>query len=207
MLITLIELQFFTGGAMMELLFIRHGQGEHTLDLPQSLDIPDPALTKMGIVQAEKLREQFKLSEDDIVVISPIRRALQTALIWSKDINCQKIVSPLVSPRMFPQKPKSRTLSCDVLLTKENIKKYFPGFFIDTNLSNQLWSKGLNTLNDFEFNVFAEDFLEWCKKQDTKRIYIVSHDGTITAYRQFITGLKLTREDFLKEAGWIKIDC
>ncbi|WP_019413963.1 histidine phosphatase family protein [Paenisporosarcina sp. TG20] len=190
----------------MELFFVRHGQGEHTLDLPQSLDTSDPALTKNGILQAEELREQLPLTEDDIVVISPIRRALQTALIWSDDVNCKKIVTPLVSPRMFPQKPNSKTLPCDVLLTKESIKKDFPSFFIDTNSSNQLWSKGLNTLNDFEFNALAEDFLEWYKKQDTKRIYIVSHDGTITAYRQFISGLKLSREDFLKETGWIKID-
>ncbi|MGC4379413.1 hypothetical protein WD019_21270 [Fictibacillus sp. Mic-4] len=45
----------------------------------------------------------------------------------------------------------------------------------------------------------------WCKKFNKERIFIVTHDGTITAYRQFLMGEQLTRDDFLEETGWIKI--
>ncbi|WP_179866055.1 hypothetical protein [Bacillus wiedmannii] len=39
-----------------------------------------------------------------------------------------------------------------------------------------------------------------------KKIFIVSHDGTITAYREILTKQKLTIEDFLGETGWIRIN-
>ncbi|WP_246055217.1 hypothetical protein [Pseudalkalibacillus caeni] len=58
-----------------------------------------------------------------------------------------------------------------------------------------------------EFKLLAINFLEWCKEQDLKRIYIVSHDGTITSYRQLITDKELSREDFPGETEWCKISC
>lgn len=191
----------------MELIFIRHGQSEHTLNLPKSLQNPDPALTEGGIIQAKSLRNQFPLSDKDVLIISPIRRSLQTALIWSEGINCRKIVSPLVSPRMFPQNPEWNPLPCDEILKKEMIKDEFPGFVIDEDLPINLWIKGINTLPEYEFNSLADNFLIWCKQLGKKRIYIISHDGTITSYRQFITRGKLSREDFPKETDWFKIDC
>ncbi|WP_406686578.1 histidine phosphatase family protein, partial [Rossellomorea vietnamensis] len=88
-------------------------QGEHTLDLPGSLQIQDPSLTQVGVHQAEALRSKFTLTGRELVVVSPIRRTLETARILTKDINCRKIVSPFVSPRMFPQNPEWKTLPCD----------------------------------------------------------------------------------------------
>jgi broad specificity phosphatase PhoE len=161
-------------------------------------------LTNDGVYQAKSLRTQFPLSESDIVVISPIRRTLQTACIWSKDIKCKKIVSPLVSPRMFPQNLEWKTLTCDRILYKKVIKEDYPTFTIDEGLPEELWSSGINTIPEQEFNVLAESFLEWCRSQSIERIYVVSHDGTITSYRQFIGGIKLTRKDFPKETGWFK---
>ena len=119
----------------MELVFIRHGQGKHTLDLPRSLQLKDPSLTPKGVQQAELLRKQFPLSNNDIVFMSPIRRTLQTALVWSKNIDCRKIVSPFVSPRMFPILPGKKTLPCDEIMNLDIIKKDFPDFEIDTNAS------------------------------------------------------------------------
>ncbi|MRG87595.1 histidine phosphatase family protein [Salinibacillus xinjiangensis] len=190
----------------MEIVFIRHGQGEHTLDLPKSLHTPDPALTEEGIIQAKTLKNHFPLSQSDVIIVSPIRRTLQTARIWSEGIKCQKIVSPLVSPRMFPQNPEWQTLPCDEILTKELIKDDFNDFYLEEELSNEWWLKGINKLPEKEFKVIAEGFLEWCKHIGNKRIYIVSHDGTITSYRQLITGRKLSRNDFPKETGFLKVN-
>ena len=187
----------------MEIIFIRHGQGEHTVDLPGSLQIQDPSLTQEGVNQAETLQSRFTLTERDLVVISPVRRTLETAMIITKDINCRKIVSPFVSPRMFPQKREWETLPCDRMLDKELIKKEFPSFTIDEALSEELWTSGINTMPEQEFSRVAETFLTWCKSQGVEHIYIVSHDGTINSYREFIGGEKLTREDFLTDAGWM----
>ncbi|WP_339195881.1 hypothetical protein MKY27_14020 [Solibacillus sp. FSL R5-0449] len=43
----------------MELVFIRHGEGEHTLDIPNSLHIENPSLTAKGIEQAKLLKIKF----------------------------------------------------------------------------------------------------------------------------------------------------
>ncbi|MDX8363223.1 histidine phosphatase family protein [Cytobacillus sp. IB215316] len=173
----------------MELVFIRHGQGEHTIDLSNSLNTTDPELTNKGRNQAISLRNQFPLSTTDLILISPMSRTLQTVQIWSEGINCRKIVSPFLSPRMFPQNQKWTTLPCDELLTKEKIKYKFNEFDIDEeDLSREWWTKGINKLPEQEFEKIADMFLNWCKSTGKKRIYLVSHDGTITSYRQFITG-------------------
>ncbi|MDN4609238.1 phosphoglycerate mutase family protein [Sporosarcina highlanderae] len=122
----------------MNLIMIRHGQGEHTLDLPRSLQHRDPSLTPLGIEQARKLKAQFQLIEGDVIFISPIRRTLETSTIFSEGVNCRKIVSPLVSPRMFPILPYKKTLHCDKILALESIKNEYPTFELDLESSAEL---------------------------------------------------------------------
>ncbi|SEH46834.1 Broad specificity phosphatase PhoE [Halobacillus karajensis] len=179
------------------------------MDLPKSLQISDPALTEEGIIQAKSLKEQFPLLKSDVIIASPTRRTIQTARIWSEGIKCKKIVSPFISPRMFPQKSEWQTLPCDKILSKEIIKEEFADFYIEEELSNsnKWWLEGINKLPEKKFKVLAEDFLKWCKQFGNKGIYIVSHDGTITSYSQSILGKELTRNDFPKETGYRIVNC
>lgn len=191
----------------MKLVLIRHGQGEHTLDIPSSLQIEDPSLTTKGVEQAKILINQIPLTNKDIIIISPIRRTLETAFIWSENIDCRKIVSPLVSPRMFPIRPDRGTLPCDKIIDLEIIKNDYPTFEIDMKAPLNIWSDGINTLPENQFTKLVEEFIANCKQLQKENIYIVSHDGTITSYRQIISEQSLTRSDFLQETGWIQISC
>lgn len=191
----------------MELVFIRHGEGEHTLDIPSSLHLEDPALTATGKEQAKLLRNQLPLNNRDIVFISPIRRTLETAYIWSENIDCRKIVSPFVSPRIFPIRSNCNTLPCDKLIDFESILDFYPTFEIDCNAPRNLWAEGINTLPENQFTKLTGEFIVNCKQLQKDKIYIVSHDGTITSYRQMITGQSLTRKDFLNETDWFQITC
>ena len=191
----------------MELVFIRHGEGEHTLEIPSSLHIEDPALTAKGIEQAKLLRNQLPLNNKDIIFISPIRRTLETAYIWSENIDCRKIVSPLVSPRIFPIRSSCSTLPCDKIIDLETISDFFPTFEIDCKAPRSIWTEGINTLPEKQFIKLAEEFIGNCKQLQKEKIYIVSHDGTITSYRQMISGQTLTRKDFLQETDWFQITC
>jgi broad specificity phosphatase PhoE len=191
----------------VELVFIRHGQGEHTLNIPNSLQIEDPSLTTKGVEQAKLLRNKFPLTNKDIIFISPIRRTLQTAFIWSKNIDCRKIVSPLFSPRMFPILPDKNTLPCDKILDLQVIKKDYPTFEIDIDVPLDLWTNGINVMPESKFIKIAEEFITNCKLLRKEKIYVVSHDGTITSYRQMISGQSLTRKDFPHETGWFQISC
>lgn len=190
----------------MELIFIRHGQGEHTLAIPNSLHVKNPSLTAKGIRQAKLLRKKFTLTEEDIIFISPLRRTLETALIWSLDVDCRKIVSPLVSPRIFPFHPNGKTLPCDIVINLQTIKKEYPNLEIDMNVSPDLWSGGINTMPEIDFNIIVQEFIANLKSLNKDKIYIVSHDGTITAYRQFISRRSLSRKDFPDETGWFQIN-
>jgi broad specificity phosphatase PhoE len=103
----------------MNIIFIRHGQGEHTLNFPESLQIVDPCLTEKGKVQSKRLSERFLLTADDMMIISPTRRTIQTAKHWDHPCNSQHIIHNAVGPRMFPLLPTSRALLCDTPLPKE----------------------------------------------------------------------------------------
>lgn len=81
------------------------------------------------------------------------------------------------------------------------IEGLFPSFSLGESKNNVLWKEGINTISEKEFQNKADEFINWCYTLKAERICIVSHDGTITAYRQHLQQQVLTREDFLKETG------
>ncbi|AZV68186.1 histidine phosphatase family protein [Bacillus cereus] len=190
----------------MKLVFVRHGEGEHTTDLPESLQVLDPPLTRVGRAQAKLLQRDVSLQETDILIVSPTLRTLQTATIWSAKCSCQKIVHPYVSPCIFPYREGAKTLPCDRIVDQDMIKKLFPHFSIEKSSNNQLWKEGINTISENSFQQIVDEFLLWCYELGAERICIVSHDGTITAYRQYLHKVVLTRSDFLKETGIYEMD-
>lgn len=189
----------------MELIFVRHGQGDHTESMPDSLQKTNPSLTREGIKQVEQLRSKLPLTSEDVLIVSPTLRTLQTAWIWSEKACCQKFAHPLVGPRIFPVRPAAKTLPCDELMDTDKLKEDFPTFEMAENLSSVLWSEGINVLPETEYRKLTKEFIAYCKSFKREKIYIVSHDGTITSYRQTILEEPLTREDFLGEAHWSRV--
>ncbi|WP_161520066.1 histidine phosphatase family protein [Bacillus cereus] len=190
----------------MKIVFVRHGEGKHTTDLPESLQVFDPLLTRVGKAQAKLLQRDVSLQEADILIVSPTLRTLQTATIWSAKVACQKIVHPYVSPRIFPYREGAKTLPCDYIVDQGMITKLFPHFSIEKSSNNQLWKEGINTISENSFQQIVDEFLLWCYELSVERICIVSHDGTITAYRQYLQKVVLNRSDFLKETGIYEMD-
>lgn len=188
----------------MEITFIRHGQGEHTLSLPGSLQLEDPSLTEAGKEQARSLSTVFPVTKDDLVVVSPVRRTLQTASLIAGESGCRRVVHPLVSPRMFPQKPGAVTLPCDRMLDLKTIRNEFPDFEVKFGMDLDMWASGINVMPHDEFSEWADIFLRWIEDQGAHHVYVVSHDGTITAYRERLRRETLSRADFLNDAGWIR---
>ncbi|WP_328822948.1 histidine phosphatase family protein [Planococcus soli] len=187
------------------MIFIRHGQGEHTVNLPDSLHLTNPSLTLKGISQTEKLRTSLPLNAKDVLIVSPTLRTLQTASIWSAGIACQKIIHPLAGPRIFPARSNAATLPCDRLLDLDRLQSEFQNFTFAPDMSSCFWPEGINTLSEDGFSQLAEKFIGFCRSFECRKVYIVTHDGTITSYRQKILNQKLTREDFLGETEWIQL--
>ncbi|GAK38948.1 hypothetical protein TCA2_0674 [Paenibacillus sp. TCA20] len=187
----------------MELVFIRHAQGEHTLNWPNQLHMQHPALTESGNQQAEQLRHLYPLVSGDVVVTSPARRTIETVNIWSKDISVQKYVTPLLGPRMFPQNPAWEPLGCDKIYTLEEVSTDYPDYTVVPS-EQELWKDGINTLSTEQFEYHADRFLKWLSRFK-RTVYCITHDGTINSYRQFLGESDVTREDFLRETGVIRI--
>ena len=77
-----------------------------------------------------------------------------------------------------------------------NDNKVISAFFDRESSNNQLWKEGINTISENSFQQIVDKFLLWCYELGAERICIVSHDGTITAYRQYLQKVVLTRSDF-----------
>lgn len=182
----------------MEFIFIRHGHGEHLNDYPHQLNTLHPSLTPYGIHQVNQLKDNINVTPDDLVIVSPTKRTIETASILISHMNF--IVSPLVGPRMFPQKLDSPFLACDYILSKDQMLSLYGDVrLIDFDLD--IWKKeGINRINQAYFEGYAKQLLDWIGDRFNK-IFIISHDGTITNYRILLGEYGLTRKDFLGEGG------
>ena len=82
--------------------FVRHGEAEHNArrGQPNAMSVLDPALTRRGEEQARELAAAVRDSgrSFDVVVTSPLRRAMQTAKLAFGHLEadgCEFVVSPL----------------------------------------------------------------------------------------------------------------
>ena len=181
----------------MEIIFLRHGHGEHLNDYPNRLNTLHPSLTAYGKYQVTQLRNDINIEPDDLVLVSPTKRTIETATIIKSGVDFT--ISPFVGPRMFPQNPELPSLACDHILSKTEITyQYGDTEILDFNLD--CWKEGINRIEQDIFEGYAKRLLDWIGERYNK-IFIISHDGTITNYRILLGEKELTRKDFLGEAG------
>lgn len=104
---------------------IRHGQSTHNshcfvnegADLNDSRYI-DAALTPLGESQARELAPQLQHLNPDLLVCSPLSRAIQTCLLA-----CQQISKPILVVRECAERV---AFSCDIGRSVELLQKDFP---------------------------------------------------------------------------------
>jgi broad specificity phosphatase PhoE len=185
----------------IDLLFVRHGEGEHMLDLPRSLDMQHPRLTEAGRTQVAALKPIVGVTDVDLVLASPTPRTLETARMLCDGAGPRRYVSPLVGPRMFPQNPKYNPLRCDDLPDPNVLRREFPEFQLHPDdTTADVWS-GINQIPGDRFAQAARELLRWCATIGASRVIITSHDGTIHNYRELLGETNLTRATFLGPAG------
>ena len=71
----------------MKIYYVRHGQTDWNLAKKMQGGGTEKALNETGINQANQTREELENVEYDIVICSPMHRAIQTAEIINKDRN------------------------------------------------------------------------------------------------------------------------
>jgi broad specificity phosphatase PhoE len=192
----------------LELIFVRHGQGVHNTNIPDRLNYINPCLTDKGKLQVSTLKDTYTFNEEDLFVLSPTLRTIETTNILTSGLsNPKKYVTPLVGPRMFPlpAQPESFIVKCDWTYPVELIKRDHPDFIIMESDNRKLWEEGINVIDEVTFKEMGLRLISWIRSQHTNRAFIIAHDGTITSYRILLGEEALTRADFLGEAGTHKV--
>lgn len=147
---------------------IRHGETDWNVEgrYAGRMNIP---LNKKGIEQARKLKEKFKNIKIDIVITSPLIRAIQTA---DEIANNEKIIDYRIIERSNGE--------LEGKLKSEITEK------IDFNNSNE---KKYNIESIDEFRKRIYDFLDKIKeKYKGKNVLIVTYAGVWLYIREYFEG-------------------
>lgn len=173
--------------------FIRHAQSTHNefsftnkgVD-PMFFDAP---LSQAGLEEAHQLREELarKKLEVDLVVVSPMTRALQTYSIAFAEFESVRVVVNQLCHEKIAN-------ACDLGSAKVQLSQKFPTLCFDE--VNDLWwyrpSKHINLHNYKQLwkeNAYKEDlehyhtrlrrFKTWLLNRTEKEIAVVSHSSFI----------------------------
>ena len=161
----------------MKIYYVRHGQTDWNLARKMQGGGTEKELNSTGIEQANETKKELENAKYDIVICSPMHRAMQTAEIINKDKNVQMITDERIRERRLGK---------------------LEGHEITDEMEKRIWNYDLNyqipegeNLHDFEKRIL--DFLDDIKKKyEGKTILIVAHGGVAKV-------LKVDHEQFTFE--------
>ena len=157
----------------MEILLTRHGQTEWNL-LKKVQGKADIELNDKGIQQAEITRDSLKEERIDLILCSPLKRAIQTAEIINQGRNIRMIIDERVSERDFGEFEGMSNTNFD-----------FNAFW--SYKQNLKYDKAEN-IKDFFGRVYK--FLDNIKNEYAgKRILIVAHGGISIPVKCYFEGI------------------
>lgn len=157
----------------MEILLTRHGQTEWNL-LKKVQGKADIELNDKGIQQAETTRDSLKEERIDLILCSPLKRAIQTAEIINQGRNIRMIIDERVSERDFGEFEGMSNTDFD-----------FNAFW--SYKQNLKYDKAEN-IKDFFRRVY--NFLDNIKNEYAgKRILIVAHGGISIPVKCYFEGI------------------
>lgn len=156
----------------------------------RNYDLPDPPLTPLGFgPQSEELKVALQglplAQEIDLIVISPMRRTLQTAqqgLGWLMDKGVPVILRA--------EWQENSAKPCDTGSSIADMSKEWPQFAWDT-VDPIYPSKADGTLYEFSKDGLARRGVEarkWLKSRPEKVVAVVSHSGFLrigVSYRKY----------------------
>ncbi len=156
----------------MKAYFVRHGQTNYNiLNLCNDNPKKDVHLTELGKKQAEKIRDLIKNVKLDLVIISELPRAKETALIITENHNVKFKIEPRINDRKtgFDSKPVSeffKALESDIFNLKFNDGESFQ-----------------------EEKIRIHSFLDELKIYNYENILVVSHNEVMQVINGYFNNL------------------
>jgi broad specificity phosphatase PhoE len=152
---------------------VRHAQGYHNLSIANH-QLHDPLLTPYGEEQCRNLGKTFPYNKSvELVVASPIRRTIYTALIAFETVLREKNMKIIALPEL----QETSDLPCDTGSSVEELLKEFEGKPVDLSLVTAGWNnkrmRWAATATAIEKR--GRDARQWLFARPEKEIAMVSH--------------------------------
>lgn len=158
---------------------VRHAQGYHNLSV-ENHSIPDPQLTPYGKEQCASLHKSFPyMDKVDLIVASPIKRTIYTALLSFASV----IESKNLRVIALPELQETSDLPCDTGSSVEEVEREFAGQPVDLSILKKeeykTWNnkKGRWAPNAKAIEARAKDARKWLMERKEKNIVVVTHGG------------------------------
>ncbi|KAF3484348.1 uncharacterized protein GIQ15_03672 [Arthroderma uncinatum] len=159
---------------------VRHAQGFHNLNIANHV-IQDPLLTPHGENQCRTLHANFPYhSQIDLIVASPLRRTIYTALHSFEDIIREKELKIIALPEIQETSDVPCDTGSDLADLKQEVEE--KGLPVDLSLVPEDWNdktKEKWSANAKSVTARAREARGWLKARPEKHIAMVSHGGVL----------------------------
>lgn len=158
----------------MKFYYIRHGQTDLNLHRKMQGGQTEKDLNETGIKQAQETKRELSDIKYDLIICSPMNRAIQTAKIISDGIDVEFITDERIRERKLGVMEGND-------ITEECEKRIW-----DYNLNEEI--EGGESVKEFESRIL--DFLNDIKsKYSDKTILIVAHGGVAKIIKKYLYGM------------------
>ena len=154
----------------MKVYIVRHGEVNHNVLGLYNNENED--LNSTGIEQAQLLRDEIKNLDYDVIISSPLKRALHTANIVNT--NNKKII---IDNRLEERNPGSLSGQPIEVTNREEYWNYYTEIQYGTSENIQ------------EFFKRVYNFLDELKQKDYESVLIVAHSGVSKAFSGYFEGI------------------
>jgi len=179
------------------LTLIRHAQGFHNL-CEANHQLRDPRLTELGEQQCRDLSQKISnLSSIDLIVASPIKRTLYTALFTFASLLKQRPEMRIIA---LPDLQETSALPCDTGSDLAELVEEFKDQPVDLSLLFDGWNeKSTAPYAPVPSLILARarTARQWLAKREEKEIAVVTHGG----FLHFLTG-DWTDHSIFTGTGW-----
>jgi broad specificity phosphatase PhoE len=169
------------------MIMLRHGQSEFNLLFTQTRKDPgivDPVLTPLGHEQAQQAAAALAAEDIRRIMVSPYRRAIQTALPVARQLGLTLTVTPLVRERY--------AFTCDIGSPATELRMAFPD--VDLSHIDEIWWPLQEEPADQVEARAALFRAEMAALNDWAQTLVVTHWGFVMA----LTGLSVTNGQILR---------
>mmetsp|Transcript_14775 Transcript_14775/g.29127 ORF Transcript_14775/g.29127 Transcript_14775/m.29127 type:complete len:282 (-) Transcript_14775:122-967(-) len=187
-------------GLSKKLFIIRHGEGHHnvaqrewrakadwdgvsepyTIDTDPDFRYEDPALTDKGEGEARLLQARASAIKPEILLVSPMRRAIQTGLLaFEAAVNCGSLKALAVE--LAHERGGKHT--CDKRLSKKESVALFPkvDFSLIKDEQDPFWGNGAEREPWQKLADRACDLLMWIAERPENEIALAAHSAILLA--------------------------